>query len=141
MALVDCVGPQNTAALWDQIVQLGEITGSAGSAASGAQIWRRAEESQCLSKLPGYYRQWISLLRSVCERDPVRMEQLAESLLEYPDKTVRQIEYLVLASVTGAIAQGKMQQARTTLNEAFTAIAPDRQRLPWFQLVRSIAPK
>jgi len=34
-----------------------------------------------------------------------------------------------------------MQQARTTLNEAFTAIAPDRQRLPWFQLVRSIAPK
>jgi spermidine synthase len=139
MALVDCVSLENTAALWDQVIRLGEIIGSSGDPETGQRFWRTAEESRCLTKLPSYYRDWIALLGSVSARDPVRTEQLAESLLEFRDKTYSQIEYLILASAAGRLAQGKTELARATVNEAFKALLPDRRKLPRFEMIRRLA--
>jgi hypothetical protein len=52
-----------------------------------------------------------------------------------PDKTTHQIEYLVLASVTGALAQGKTQEAKSTLTAALPALSPQSRELAWFALV------
>ena len=54
-------------------------------------------------------------------------------------KRTHQIEYLVLASVTGALAQGKTQEAKSTLTAALPALSPQSRELAWFALVQRLA--
>jgi hypothetical protein len=89
--------------------------------------------------LPKKYRVWVALFRAVAARNAAQMIDTAEALLEEPDKSPRQIEYLVLAAATGYLAEGRAAEARRILGEAMPAMSLAVRNKPWFMLERKLA--
>ncbi len=73
-----------------------------------APIWARIASGWCFPSLHEFQRQWIALFRAVGARDAARMAALATALLAAQPELSREArEYLLMAAMTGNVAQGE----------------------------------
>jgi len=70
-------------------------------------VWRAVASTQCFPTLPQFQRRWIELFAAVAARDSARMAGYARELLDTtPELGTDAREYLVLAALSGSVAQG-----------------------------------
>jgi hypothetical protein len=77
-------------------------------------IWSRIREAPCYKDMHEFQRRWIGLFAAVGARDAVRMAELASDLLaNQTELTNDSREYLLMAAMTGYVASGSPEHART----------------------------
>ena len=70
-------------------------------------VWRAIASTKCFSMLLQFQRRWIELFAAVAARDAARMARHAGELLDTtPELGTDAREYLVLAALSGSVAQG-----------------------------------
>jgi hypothetical protein len=75
-------------------------------------IWPAFMVSRCYASLNGLQRRWLALFRAVSARDAAGMAALGEELLATQRELSNEArEYLVLASLAGAVASGQNARA------------------------------
>ena len=99
-------------------------------------VWPSFMVSRCYASLTGLQRRWLALFRAVSARDAPGMATIGEELLgtqREPSNEAR--EYLVLASMAGAVASGQTDRAMKVWNaqQAGLRNAADQ---PVFRLLR-----
>jgi spermidine synthase len=83
--------------------------------ADARALWGRLAMSSCRDTLPEGPGRWLTLLRSVADRDLVTMASGAAELLENPPPSLDSREsrhYLIAIALAGHLAQGKREDAR-----------------------------
>jgi spermidine synthase len=138
-SLVDCGSESAVAAGWDGVVEIAEVVNPGLPGPAAERFWADYATSPCLKRLPKKYRVWVRLFSAVAARDSAQMIATAEALLEEPDKSPRQIEYLVLAGATGYLVEGRAAEAKRMLFEAMRAMPTAVRNKPWFVLERELA--
>jgi hypothetical protein len=99
-------------------------------------IWSRIREAPCYKDMHEFQRRWIGLFAAVGARDAVRMAELASDLLaNQTELTNDSREYLLMAAMTGYVASGSPEHARTIWGY-YSRQIPKSSSKPIFRLLR-----
>jgi hypothetical protein len=99
-------------------------------------VWPAFMVSRCYGSLNGLQRRWLALFRAASARDAAGMAALGEELLATQRELSNEArEYLVLASLAGAIASGQSARA-VKVWEAQKAELRNAADSPAFRLLR-----
>lgn len=79
-------------------------------------IWQSIELSPCQRILPPAQKTWIALFKAVSRHDAPSMVRWAEALLSQETDPAR-LEYLLVAAMTGSLAQGNLQRSLELWNK------------------------
>jgi hypothetical protein len=109
-----CVDPvPDEAALRDELTWLAAATNPYVRGPDLGRMWDRVASLVCEDRLSPRTRDWLRLHRAVADRDAPAMARIAAGLLQAAGDppTRREVEYLLAAGVTGALAAGDREQA------------------------------
>jgi len=97
-------------------------------------VWRRIQASPCHGGLEDFQRRWLALFQAVGARNAPRMAELASSLLGTDQRLLTDAaDYLLLAAMTGYIANGEKTKALELWGPHSSSVRAQR---PAFRLLR-----
>jgi hypothetical protein len=112
--LMECRGGEDMKELMGSLLSIAGTLNPYLSPREADRFWTDVESSSCFEKLPAWAKNWVALFKAVGNRDGKAMVVLSESLLA--DKGVFQQGrkgYLLMAGMTGALAQHDAMKARS----------------------------
>ena len=117
LRLIECREPQRYDIWFHSLYGVARSVNPLLPANEARALWERLEKSSCISALGASQRRWLELFKAVGARDAARMAQMAEMLLTEPsDLPPDHRQYLMMAGMTGYVAQGRREQAAALWN-------------------------
>lgn len=114
LRLVRCQEPATYDSWLHALYQVGNATLPYLPPAEARALWQKLAWSRCSDGLPPEQRSWLTVLKSVAERDAPMMAAAGEELLAQPTRGLESAasrRYLLAVAMAGYLAQGKHQQA------------------------------
>jgi spermidine synthase len=109
---LDCLDSERSDIWRQSAYQVARLVNSSLTSTAATAIWQRIEQSPCMKRLEHEDRDWFSLYSAIGRRDTTAMAAIGKRLLKSPDPLKSgQVQYLLTAALTGAIAQNEWDQA------------------------------
>jgi len=112
--LVRCQEPATYDSWLHALYQVGNATLPYLSAAESRALWQKLAWGRCSATLPPEQRRWLTVLKSVAERDAPMMAAASEELLAHPARGLESAasrRYLLAVALAGHLAQGELDHA------------------------------
>jgi spermidine synthase len=136
LRLLGCREPMRYDAWLHSLLRVAELVNPALPAAQAGAVWSAVAGAGCVRALHEHQRAWLALFQAVGARDARAMESHARLLL---DKSIglgaEAREYLLMAAMAGALAQGRRDEARA-LWDAHAPLLRAAAAEPVFRLLR-----
>jgi hypothetical protein len=136
LRLIDCREPRGLDVWLNSALRAAKSINPYLPADAAAAVWLRMARTPCFAELYVFQKTWLALFRAVGARDSARMAELGARLLgnERPYGSEAR-EYLLMAAMTGYIAERKPERALELWRAHATAI-PRAAATPAFRLLR-----
>lgn len=125
--------------LWDSVLAVAGEVNPGVSAQRAGRLWRDALSGRCRARLSKTQVLWLELILAVANRDAPAIRQASDPLLaQNAAKSLRQLEYLVLAAVGSRIALGQQKEAHAIFTQEGLRIPGTHTELPWFRYLAMV---
>jgi predicted membrane-bound spermidine synthase len=136
LRLLECREPRERDVWLHSLVHVARTINPYLPAVEAGEFWARVAAAPCHGALHDFQRRWIALFRAVARRDATPMAELASELLATQTELGSDArEYLLMAGMTGYIAAGAPQHARTLWGYYVERIQRSAAK-PLFRLLR-----
>ncbi|MGH8704973.1 MAG: hypothetical protein ACREUO_06090, partial [Burkholderiales bacterium] len=136
LRLLQCRDPRDLDVWLHSLVNVARTLNPFLAPADAEAVWSRIVAAPCHDALHDFQRQWIALFRAVGARDAARMAELGADLLATQTELSSDArEYLLQAAMSGYLAAGAPQHARTLWERHAGQIARSAGK-PVFRLLR-----
>jgi hypothetical protein len=128
-----CPATTDEAALLDDWMRLAVAAAPYASEADLERLWQATASHPCVETLSPWAHEWLALHASVARRDGRAMARVAATLLDSAPQRLEagEIEYLVAAGMTGALAERDPADARRFASR-LTVLYPPRAPRPFY---------
>jgi spermidine synthase len=134
--LLDCREPRELDVWLHSLMHVASTINPYLRPGEAEELWARIAAAPCHGALHEFQRRWIALFRAVALRDATPMAELASELLATQRELASDArEYLLMAGMSGYIAAGAPQHARTLWGYYAERIPRSASR-PVFRLLR-----
>ncbi len=135
LRLLGCQTPRTLDVWLHALLRVARAINPYVGADQAAGLWSKVLSAPCVATLHAFQRKWISLFAAVGARDAVRMAELGEDLLKtQPTLSSDAREYLLQATMSGALAQGDARRAAALWDRYAPGLL--RARAPALRLLR-----
>lgn len=138
--LTNCARDDKNGIWLNRLITVGQTVGSQLPPIESANFWRVLESAKCYRTLSLHQQEWIALLKAAGNRNAGEMAQRAERLLQTAAiRNPEQMEYLVMAAMTGYLAANNRSAAAALWRQHANSIARAGQISLPIRLLASIA--
>jgi len=135
LRLLGCQTPRTLDVWLHALLRVARAVNPYVSAAEADALWSRVRAAPCVATLYPFQQQWIDLFAAVGARDAARMASIGTQLLDtQPRLSSDAREYLLQATMSGAIVEGEAERAAAIWDRY--AVGLLRARAPALRLLR-----